>query len=130
MFHSLTDEAPQFLYKLEISLIFSCVRNNENENTVRRCKPQFQLIPYNYTAVKENLPLFWLKKASRCWMKSQHFFFLIRKKNFDESFVDFSASAILSYWQNNFQSGSLVKKHKIIFKVFSVRERKHKSNTR
>ena len=51
MFHSLTDEAPQFLYKLEICLIFSHVRNNENENTVRLCKPQFQLIPYNYAAV-------------------------------------------------------------------------------
>ena len=51
MFHSPTDEAPQFLYKLEISSIFSCVRNNENENTVRLCKPQFQLIPYNYAAV-------------------------------------------------------------------------------
>ena len=75
MFHSSTDAASQFLYKLEICLIFSCVRNNENENTVRLCKPQFQLIPYNYPAVKENLPLFWLKKASRGCMKSQHFFF-------------------------------------------------------
>ena len=129
MFHSPTDEAPQFLYKLEISLIISYVRNNENENTVRLCKSQFQLIPYNYAAVNENLPLLWLKKASRCCMKSQHFFFLIRKKKFGESSVDFSVSAILCYWQNNFQSGSLMK-HKIIFKVFSVRERKHKSNTR
>ena len=32
MFYSPTDAAPQFLYKLEIFLIFPCVRNNENEH--------------------------------------------------------------------------------------------------